>query len=135
MSEPVIKQAFEIALLAISADIPTVCQGRNPPPGFDATLAHQKSFLLPAENETLGLSEKTTRHKGIFQVNLCYPSGTKGTTEADARAMALQESFYAGRVLVADGVNVRVRGKPNIAAPVAMSPYTVPVSIRYEAII
>jgi hypothetical protein len=135
MSEHLIKEAFEVALAAISADVPTVYQGRDVPAGFDATQAHQKSFLLPAENETLGLREQTTRHKGVFQVNLCYPSGTKGTTEADLRAKALQDSFYAGRKLVADGVTVLVRGKPSIAAPVAMSPYTVPVSIRYEAII
>jgi hypothetical protein len=135
MSEPTIRKAFESALAAISADLPTIYQGRDLPVGFDATRAHQKCWLLPAENETLGLLEKTTRHKGIFQVNLCYPSGTQGTTEADLRAAALQSSFYAGRELVTDGVKVRVRGKPNIAAPVAMSPYTVPVSIRYEAII
>jgi hypothetical protein len=134
MSEPSIKLAFEQALAAISVGLPTVYQGRDAPPGFIATQAHQKAFLLPAENETLGLLEKTTRHKGIFQVNLCYPSGTRGTTEADQRAKALQDAFYAGRELVADGVKVRVRGKPNIAAPVALDPYTVPVSIRYESI-
>jgi hypothetical protein len=135
MSEPSIKLAFEQALGAISTGLPTVYQGRDTPPGFDQSQAHQKAFLLPAENETLGLQEKTTRHKGIFQVNLCYPSGTRGTTEADQRAVALQSAFYAGRELIADGVKVRVRGKPNIAAPVAVSPYTVPVSIRYESII
>lgn len=135
MSEAIIRKAFEQALGSISVGLPTVYQGRDAPAGFDSTAAHQKCWLLPAENESLGLREKTTRHKGIFQVNLCYPSGTKGTTEADERAIALQSSFYAGRELVADGVKVRVRGKPNIAAPVAVSPYTVPVSIRYEAII
>lgn len=135
MSEPSIKKAFEAALASISAGLQTVYQGRDEPRGFDANQPYQKSFLLPADNETLGLSEKTTRHTGYFQVNLCYPSGTKGTTDADARAKALQDSFYAGRELVADGVKVRVRGKPNIAAPLAISPYTVPVSIRYEAII
>lgn len=135
MSEAKIMEAFEVALATVSADIQTVYQGRDPDPGFDATQPHQKSFLLPAENETLGLREKTTRHSGYFQVNICYPSGTLGTTGADERAAALQSIFYAGRILVADGVKVRVRGKPNIAAPIDYSPYTVPVSIRYEAII
>ncbi len=135
MSEAKIKEAFEVALAEVSAEIQTVYQGRDPGPGFDAALPYQKPFLLPASNQTLGLSEKTTRHNGIFQVNLCYPSGTLGTTGADERAAALQSIFYAGRILVADGVKVRVRGKPNIAAQIDYSPYTVPVSIRYEVFI
>lgn len=129
-----IRKAFEVALATMLPPLPTVYENRQPPAGFDATQAHQKCWLLPAENRSLGLSEKTTLQKGIFQVNLCYPSG-KGTLDADQRAAFLQTTFYAGRELVADGVKVRVRGMPSIAAASSLSPYTVPVSIRYESYI
>jgi hypothetical protein len=127
-----IRKAFEVALAAMLPALPTVYENRNPPAGFDATKPHQKCWLLPAENRSLGLKQKTTLQTGTFQVNLCYPSGI-GTVDANQRAAALQTTFYAGRELVADGVRVRVKGKPSIAAASSLSPYTVPVSIRYES--
>lgn len=133
MSDQAIRKAFEAALAAMAPPLPTVYQGQEPPRGFDATKAHQKCWLLPDANKSLGLAQNRTLQKGIFQVNLCYPSGI-GASDADTRATALQTHFYAGRILEVDGVKVRVTGRPDRHGPSSISPYTVPVSIRYQSI-
>lgn len=133
MSESSIRAALELHLAAIADPMPTVYQNKTPSASFDATRPHQKAYLLPATNQSFGLSEKTTLHRGIFQVSLCYPTGN-GTIAVEARGKAIQAHFYAGRVLEHNGVKVRIRGKPSIAAAVSLSPYVVPVSIRYESI-
>lgn len=133
MSEIKIRQALETALAAMTPALPTVFHGAPPPAGFDATKPHQKAYLLRAPNRSVGLSEKTTVHSGTFQVSLCYPTGN-GAGAIDARAVAIQAHFYAGRVLEKDGVKIRIKGKPSIGDPVTLSPLVVPVSIRFESI-
>lgn len=132
MKDQLIRQALESHLAAMQPEMQTIWQNREPDPDFDVNAAHQKVFMLPAENRAQGLREKTTLQSGIFQVNLCYPAGI-GTYEVETRAAALQEHFK-GQVLEAEGVKVRVRGTPSIAGPVSVSPYVVPVTIRYESI-
>lgn len=133
MSEEKIRKALEARLFSSPGQLPTVWQNKPPVDGFNASAPHQKAFLLPSENKSYGLKEKTTLHRGIFQVNLCYPSGT-GAALVEARGAVLQAHFAPGTELTADGVKVRIRGKPSIAGPVSSSPYVVPVSIRYESI-
>lgn len=131
-ADEAIRKALEGHLAASPGQLPTVWQNRAPAAGFDTNAPHQKAFLLRAKNRSFGLREKTTLHSGIFQVNLCYPSGT-GAQVVEARGVALQEHFK-GRVLEVDGVKVTIRGLPDIADPISISPYTVPVSIRYRSI-
>lgn len=128
-----IRDALEIALNEMQPALPTVLEARKPPSTYQADKPHQKAFLLPAENRTLGLRRKTTLHSGIFQVNLCYPSGI-GPRDAEQRAAAIATHFYAGRELVAGGVKVRITAEPSVARASSLSPYTVPVSIRYESL-
>jgi hypothetical protein len=116
----------------MSPALPCVWQNKPTPTNFDANKAHQKIYLLPATPRSYGLTEKTTLHSGIFQINLCYPTGI-GTADIEARGKAIQEHFK-GQKLALDGVTVQVRGMPAIAAPVSTSPYVVPVSIRYQSI-
>lgn len=132
MSDDKIRKALEDHLMASPDQLPTVWQNRAPVAGFNANAAHQKAFMMPARNRSYGLREKTTLHSGIFQINLCYPSGS-GAQVVEARGVALQEHFK-GRVLEVDGVKVEIRGKPDISAPISISPYVVPVSIRYQSI-
>lgn len=132
MADEKIRKALEAHLHAMVPALPTVWQNRPPPAGFAETKPHQKAFLLRVENQSRGLREETTLHSGIFQINLCYPSGT-GVAEIEARGVALQEHFR-GQILELDGVKVRIRGKPSIADPISISPYVVPVSIRYQSI-
>lgn len=131
MKDQLIRQALESHLASMEPPLPTIWQNRAEPPGFNASAAHQKVFMLPAENRARGLQEKTTLQSGIFQVNLCYPAGI-GTYDVDTRAGALLEHFK-GRVLEAGGIKVRIKGHPSIAGAVSLSPYVVPVTIRYES--
>lgn len=132
MADDKIRTILEGHLAAMPQPMPTVWQNRKPTGGFDENKPHQKAFLLRAANRSYGLREKTTLHSGIFQVNLCYPSGN-GIAEIEARGVALQEHFK-GQILTLDGVTVTIRGKPSIADPISISPYVVPVSIRYQSI-
>lgn len=134
MSDEKIRKALEARLFSSPGQLPTVWQNKTPIAGFDPAAAHQKAFLLPFPNKSYGLKEKTTLLSGIFQVNLCYPSGI-GAALVEARGAVLQAHFAPGTVLEADGVKVRIRGRASIAAAVSLSPYVVPVSIRYESII
>lgn len=131
-ADEAIRKALEDHLVASPGQLPTVWEGKTPATGFDQNSPHQKAFLLRAKNRSYGLRQKTTLHSGIFQVNLCYPSGT-GARAVEARGAALQEHFR-GQELKVDGVKVRVQGLPDIAGPISITPYVVPVSIRYQSI-
>lgn len=133
MSELFIRKALEKALGAMPATLPTIWQNYPPPEGFNADQPHQKAFLLRVKPQSLGLRERTTLHAGIFQVSLCYPAG-KGTAEVETRAEQLLQYFAPGQVFEHAGVKVRIRGKATIGDPVTLSPYVIPVSIRYESI-
>lgn len=132
MSDPRIRQALETHLAALD-NMPTAYQNVefDPPAG----VPFQEAYVLPAPGRTLGLRQKTTLHRGIFQVNLCYPAGS-GAGDVEARGKLLQAHFSPSEtVLESGGVKVRIAGKPVIGAPVPGRPglYVVPVSIRYES--
>lgn len=133
MSTPAIRKALENHLAAMPNRLPTVWQGRATVAGFDANQPHQKAFLMPSPSQSKGLTEKTTLHSGIFQVNLCYPS-ERGALEAEAQGLAVAQ-YFRGRVLSIEGIKVRIRGNPTVGAPVTIAPLVVPVTIRYQSII
>jgi len=128
-----IRAALETRLSELLPAVPIIWREKTPPKGFDEKSPYCKAFVVPADNQTLGLREKTTRHIGFLQVSLCYPTG-KGMAAVEAQAAALQAHFPAGLVLESGGVKVRIRGKPSVTAPVGESPIVVPVTIRYESI-
>jgi len=133
MSENAIRQALEARLNAMPDRLPTVWQNKEPPQGFDPNAPHQKAFLLRSPPQSIGLEELNSLHRGYLQVSLCYPSGD-GTFKIETYAKALQDYFPPGLVLQGDGVKVRIRGRASVADPISISPYVVPVSIRYETI-
>jgi hypothetical protein len=133
MSESAIRLALEAHLNAMPGKLPTVWQNKPVPQGFDAAAPHQKAFMLRSPPESIGLEELNSRHRGYLQVSLCYPSGD-GTFKIETYAKALQDHFPPGLVLQGDGVKVRIRGRAAVADPISISPYVVPVSIRYETI-
>lgn len=139
MSDPRIRAALEAHLAALPADpLPTAWQNwsdpDNPIPPVDGG-PHQEAFILPADNSGENLKNTTTLHKGIFQVNLCYPAGV-GTSAVEQRALLLQNHFNAaGPKLEGAGIAVRITKKPSIARPMDRPGlYVVPVSIPYESI-
>lgn len=127
-----IRQALEDHLEAMDPYLPTVWQNKTPAAPIDFNDPHQKAFLLPVPTKLMHLRQKTELHSGIFQVNLCYPTGI-GAYDVDARAAAIAR-HYLGRKLEVDGFKVEIVGYPAIAAPVTQTPYVVPVSISYKLI-
>jgi len=132
MSDPRIRQALEAHLAVLVPDLPTAYQNVDfaPPEG-----PYQEAFMIPGKSETVGLGQRTAINRGIFQVNLCYATGS-GAGEVEARGKLIAEHFApSSTVLNAGGVTVRIVGKPAIGAPVPGRPgrYVVPVSIRYSS--
>ena len=128
-----IRQALEEHLDTTAEKLPTVWENRAAPDGLDTTLdVHQKAFLIPTKPKALGLRQKNVLHRGIFQINLCYPVGI-GAYDVATRAGTIAE-HYRGRTLEVEGLKVRIVGYPEISAAVTQSPYVVPVSISYESI-
>jgi hypothetical protein len=132
MNEP-IRAALETRLASLAPAIPIVWQQKVAPKSLDVTKPYAKAFVMRALNQTLGIREKTTRHRGFLQVSLCYPTG-KGMAPVEAQAQAVVAHFPAGLVLEEDGAKIRIRGKPSVADPVSDDPIVVPVTIRYESI-
>ncbi len=137
MSDPRIRQALEKHLGTASPDLPTALQGADFDPEIEAPdgAPYQECFILPADNRTLGVRQRTTLHTGIFQVNLCYPAGS-GAGDAEARGKLLQEHFApATTVLTQGGITVRILGKPKVGAEIGGKPgrFEIPVSITYRS--
>jgi hypothetical protein len=134
MSDPRIRAALEAHLEALAPALPTAWQDREFEPPDSAP--YQEAFVIPGPNQSLGLKQRTALIKGIFQINLCYPSGGE-TDEIEARGRVVQQHFHPETtVLESDGVKVRIAGLPVIGAPVPGRPgrYVVPVSIRFTSI-
>lgn len=91
--------------------------------------------MLFAPTLTRDLKETQHEERGIFQVTVCYPSGT-GAVQARAHAEAVRTHFQAGLRLVEQDVTVEVLGKPNANPAIpADGWYCVPVSVTYKVII
>jgi hypothetical protein len=134
MSNQAIRQALESHLADLASPLPTAWQGLpfTPPAGEP----YQEVFLLPAANQTTDLRQSTTVCRGVFQVTLCYPTGS-GVADAEAKADAIAAHFDpASTVLTKDGVTVRIEGRPNIGGPLPGEPgrLRIPVSVRYVSI-
>lgn len=134
MSQSKIRQALEARLKALEPDFPTAWQGLPFTPMGGQP--YQEAFFLPAQPSTPGLRQSSTVYRGVFQVTLCYPSGS-GVAAADAKAEAIAAHFDpASTVLEKDGVKVRIEGAPAIGGPLPGEPgrIRIPVSVRYVSI-
>lgn len=90
--------------------------------------------FLPNRNNNYGLSKDSpTQRLGIFQVTVCYPTGT-GIIAPTEIAAAIVEHFHQDLILYADGVSVKVYEKPSVAPSIQDGTWDkYPVSIRYTA--
>lgn len=134
MSTPEIRAALEAHLEALEPALDTAWQNREfSPPADDP---YQEAFILPGNPKRLDLRQRRAINIGIFQINLCYPTGA-GAEAVEARGKLIREHFDpATTVLESGGVKVRIAGRPVIGAPIDGRPgrFVVPVSIRYESI-
>lgn len=137
MSDPRIRTALELHLAAMAPQILTAYQNQNfTPPTSASKLPYQEAWLMPARNRGMTVKRGTTLHRGIFQINLCYPAA-QGTQGAESRGAALQQHFDAATTkLTQGGITVRITEKATIGQPLDTRPgfFVIPVSIPYESI-
>lgn len=138
MSDPNIRAALEAHLETLAPALPTAWQNRDFDPAAEAPngAPYQEAFVLPGPSRPVDLRQRRAINIGVFQINLCYPTGA-GADAVEARGKLIRTHFDpATTVLESAGVKVRIAGRPVIGAPIEGRPgrYVVPVSIRYESI-
>lgn len=130
MSSLDIRAALEGAL-AVASPLPTAWE--NFPFSAPLNEPYQRATLMPARPMMLDANWNLHREQGFLQVNLCYPL-EGGSSPAQARAVALQEAFFAGRSILAGSNIVVIDGTPYVAPGLVEDTlYTIPVRIFYYA--
>lgn len=138
MSDPRIRDALEAHLNTLEPPLPTAWQNFDFDPATAAPdgAPYQEAFVIPGPNRTVGLKQRTAINRGIFQINVCYPTGS-GASAAESRGRLIGAHFNPETTVLngADGIKVRIAGKPVIGAPVPgrAGRFVVPVSVRYES--
>jgi hypothetical protein len=131
MSQTLIRKALEKRLAAMSPALATAFENAAYTPVQGTP--YQKANLLPATPDNIVHGAATWFERGIFQVTLCYPTGT-GPAAADARAELVRAQFKRGTTMTEGAVNVLIVATPRIApALVEGDRYCIPVSAAYQA--
>lgn len=134
MSDPRIRAALDTRLMTLAGSPPVAWQNEDFAPVVGQ--AYLEAWLLPARNQSANVRSSTTLHRGVYQVNVCYPDGD-GTAPAETLGLQLQELFDPRAApLEFEGIRVRVTRKPDVGQPLDGRPgfFVVPVSITYESI-
>jgi hypothetical protein len=99
-----------------------------------AGTAYARSYLLPADTESLFLDRTDRAYTGVYQITLCMPEGT-GPAAADALVASLDAAFSPATPLTAGGVTVTLRQPISRGPQLPGEPgmYAVPVSCYYAA--
>lgn len=127
-----IRKALETHLAAIASPLATAWENVSFVP-VNGT-PYQRVNLLPATPEDSSLASGLHFERGIFQVTLCYPTGT-GPSAAQAKAKALQAHFKRGTTLVEAPIQVLIPLTPAIGSGFKdpdEDRYCIPVSIRWQ---
>ena len=133
MSDVLIRRAFETRLgtYAAAQSMPVAWENvaLNPQP----TGPYLRGFLLPAGTSSLSLDRLHRQRVGIYQIDVCMPTGT-GPSAAEAIVAALEYVFLPSVVLNESGLLVY------IVDPLSRGPalqdadrYVIPCSILYRA--
>lgn len=123
-----VRAALETALAAMSPALATAYENVAFTP--TAGTPHQRVNLLAARPDNREISANFVE-QGLFQVTLCYPSGT-GPAAAAARAELLRAAFKRGNSFANGGVTVLSTDTPEIMpAYVDGDRYCVPVRVRW----
>lgn len=134
---PDIRNALEVALLAMPSCLPTAFENMvfDPPVDETGSLPYQDCNFMTAPPLNTVLGNGMFQERGIMQVSLKYPSGV-GSGDADAMALALQAYFYRGQTFVSGSVKVNMDTTPQIGTGRAVGDrWMIPVSIQYFAFI
>lgn len=111
MSQTKIRAALETALASIVPPISTAYQNFTFTPVTGQP--YQDVYLLPAEPNNWAMGNASRQERGIFQINLKYPTGG-GPAAAGVRAELIQSLFERGASFTRDGITVQVERTPDI---------------------
>lgn len=129
MSQIKIRAALETALASLSPPISTAYQNFTFTPVTGQP--YQDVYLLPAEPNNWAMGDGSLQERGIFQINLQYPTG-EGPAPAGARAQLIRALFHRGASFAKDGITVQVERTPEIGeGRPDNGRWMVPIRIRY----
>jgi hypothetical protein len=125
-----IRAALETALAAMSPSLSTAYENVAFTPV--AGTPYQRAETMFARPDNREISANFVE-QGIFQVTLCYPTGT-GPAAAAARAELIRSTFKRGNSFASGGVTTLITDTPEVMpAYVDADRYCVPVRVRFMA--
>lgn len=131
MSNKVIRQLLEDRLEAVAPNFPTAYENINfnPPAG-----PYQMAYVMFAEPEDTGYKDSPVTQRGIFQINLMFPTN-QGAGPAETKAELVRRSFDRGTSFPnAAGIQLFIERTPEIpAGTIEESRYVVRVKCRFYA--
>lgn len=131
MTIALIRRALEKHLASILPALPTAHENSHFKPVNGEP--YQRANLLPNTPDDGQIGSAVYFERGVFQVMLCYPTGT-GPAQAEARAQLVKQAFKRGTSLVESGVTVIVMNAPSVSsAMIEGDRFCIPVSLRYQA--
>jgi len=131
MSIAAIRAALESKLNMITPALSTAWENVAFTPV--AGTPYQACYVLRAEPNNATAGDKYYQERGIFQVNLFYPSNA-GPSAAEARASSIRTAFKRGTVLISGTTYVQIISTPEIGpGRIEGDRWMVPVRIRWTA--
>lgn len=132
MSLPRIAELLERHLYQWTArkDLPVAAENIT----FDAPdRPYVQSHVLPATNDVIDLSGDLVVYRGVYQVNVCVPTG-RGKSTAYALAEELVDHFAVNTVLTDGEFSCYIDEIPSASAGIVNNRiYMVPVSMGYRS--
>lgn len=127
-----ILNALNKHLFALVPSLPTAMENGSFTP--QANQPFQVVNLIPNETRTPALLQNYFIERGIYQITVCYPSGT-GAIAALDRVEELRAHFHAGLNLQEAGKQIEILGQPSVVAQqISDGWYCVPVRINYKVV-
>jgi len=133
MSLLLIRNAFYTKISSINPKIATAYEGKAYTP-ISGT-PYQELYLLPADNNSPYLNDKTYLAVGIFQMTLKYPFGSY-TDDTQNRAQLYIDNFLKGTNIISGNITITITNTPNIV-PLGQDGdrYVMAVSIPWKSLI
>jgi len=131
MSLRSIRDALEARLAAMSPSVAIAYENVSFTP--TAGTPYQRVNLLPANPDNRVHGSRTYFEIGVFQITLCYPSGT-GPADAEERAALVRTQFKRGTTVVDGSVSTLVTNTPRVAVGfIDGDRFCIPVSVPFQA--
>ena len=133
MTQALILAAIEKRLATLTPAMPTAGENSTYTP-VTGTAYQSLQYVGEVKDSPGVTNDSWTRIDGIYQVTLCYPSGT-GAVAARTRADLVSNHFKRGTVLIESGIKVQFNAQPQINAPLTPTGwYCLPVRLFYTVV-